>query len=88
VLPRIGQALARMGSSAYQYLPESVDEFPSYESLTERMQNAGLEQNHFRPLTFGTATLYVGVKPIHIGVSPQLLGSDARPKLIPERAAR
>jgi demethylmenaquinone methyltransferase/2-methoxy-6-polyprenyl-1,4-benzoquinol methylase len=91
VLPRIGQALARNGSSAYKYLPESVGEFPSYEALTERMKNAGLEQNHFTPLTFGAATLYIGVKPVRTGVLAEHLAhhpSDDRPKLIPQTAAR
>jgi demethylmenaquinone methyltransferase/2-methoxy-6-polyprenyl-1,4-benzoquinol methylase len=87
VLPRIGQALARNGSSAYQYLPESVDEFPSYEALTQRMRNAGLDQSHFTPLTLGTATLYIGVKPIHSGVSDRHVASDERPKLIGEPVA-
>lgn len=62
VLPRIGQALARNSSSAYNYLPESVGEFPCYEALTERMLAAGLQSARFYPLTFGIATLYVGVK--------------------------
>lgn len=62
VLPRIGQTLARNHSSAYEYLPESVGEFPAYERLTERMETAGLSKVRFYPLTFGIATLYVGVK--------------------------
>lgn len=88
VLPCIGQALARNPSSAYNYLPDSVNEFPSYESLTERMQNAGLEQNKFTPLTFGTATLYIGVKPIHKGTSAAHFAMAARPNPIAEPAAR
>jgi demethylmenaquinone methyltransferase/2-methoxy-6-polyprenyl-1,4-benzoquinol methylase len=62
VLPRIGQFLARNNSAAYDYLPSSVGEFPAYEALTARMENAGLQQVRFFPLTFGIATLYVGVK--------------------------
>ncbi len=62
VLPRIGQALARNNSSAYNYLPDSVSEFPDYEALVERMENAGIGQSRFIPLTFGIATLYLGVK--------------------------
>lgn len=62
VLPRIGQMLARNDSSAYNYLPDSVGEFPCYEKLTERMLDAGLSSAKFYPLTFGIATLYVGVK--------------------------
>lgn len=62
VLPRIGQWLARNDSSAYNYLPDSVGEFPCYEKLTERMLAAGLTTAKFYPLTFGIATLYVGRK--------------------------
>lgn len=62
VLPRIGQMMASNDSSAYNYLPDSVGEFPCYEALTERMLAAGLSQATFHPLTFGIATLYVGTK--------------------------
>lgn len=62
VLPRIGQMLARNDSSAYNYLPDSVGEFPCYEKLTVRMLEAGLSSAKFYPLTFGIATLYIGVK--------------------------
>lgn len=62
VLPRIGQWLARNDSSAYNYLPESVGEFPCYEQLTQRMQQAGCRWARFYPLTGGIATLYVGAK--------------------------
>ncbi len=62
VLPRIGQALARNNSAAYEYLPESVGGFYEYEQLTERMQAAGLGDVKYYPMTFGVATLYVGQK--------------------------
>ena len=62
VLPKIGQMMARNNSSAYNYLPESVGEFPCYEKLTERMLSAGLSTAKFYPLTFGIATLYLGTK--------------------------
>jgi demethylmenaquinone methyltransferase / 2-methoxy-6-polyprenyl-1,4-benzoquinol methylase len=62
VLPRIGQFLARNRSDAYNYLPESVGQFPQGEALAARMRGAGLERVRFYPLTFGVATLYVGEK--------------------------
>lgn len=65
VLPRVGQFLARNGNDAYHYLPASVGEFPSGEALAQRMRAAGLVEVRVRPLTFGVATLYVGVKPAH-----------------------
>lgn len=72
VLPHVGQALSRNGSSAYRYLPESVGEFPAYEALAERMRSAGLSQVAFQPLTLGIATMYLGIKP-----SPQLAASPS-----------
>lgn len=63
VLPRIGQLLARNSTAAYEYLPESVGQFPQGEALAERMRGAGLEVVCCSPLTLGVATLYVGVKP-------------------------
>ncbi len=63
VLPRIGQWMMRNNSAAYEYLPESVGEFPQYEQLVERMEVAGLVNVRFFPMTFGIATLYVGEKP-------------------------
>lgn len=62
VLPRIGQALSRNKYSAYSYLPQSVGEFPTYEALMERMEAAGLRDVRYHSMTFGVATLYVGVK--------------------------
>jgi demethylmenaquinone methyltransferase/2-methoxy-6-polyprenyl-1,4-benzoquinol methylase len=62
-LPLIGQLLSRSRESAYRYLPESVLKFPDYEALVARLQHNGLINVTFQPLTFGIATLYVGVKP-------------------------
>jgi demethylmenaquinone methyltransferase / 2-methoxy-6-polyprenyl-1,4-benzoquinol methylase len=64
VLPRIGQMFARNDKDAYRYLQKSVGQFPQGEQLTRRMQAAGLEQTRFRPLTFGVATIYTGIKPV------------------------
>ncbi len=62
ILPRIGQRLARNQTSAYEYLPASVGEFPEYEKLIECMQVAGMNSTRFHTLTFGIATLYLGNK--------------------------
>lgn len=62
VLPRVGQWLARNRQSAYNYLPQSVGEFPQREALAQRMQAAGLSQVRYYALSCGVATLYVGVK--------------------------
>ena len=62
VLPRVGQRLARNDHSAYEYLPQSVQEFPSGEALAEMMRQASLKDIRMYPMTFGVVTLYVGTK--------------------------
>lgn len=62
VLPLIGQAISRSKDNAYRYLPASVLEFPDGEALAERLRRCGLTEVRWYPLTFGIATLYVGVK--------------------------
>ncbi len=63
VLPRIGQVVSGSRDLAYEYLPQSVAEFPDGEELAGMMERAGLERVQFRPLTFGISTLYWGRKP-------------------------
>jgi demethylmenaquinone methyltransferase/2-methoxy-6-polyprenyl-1,4-benzoquinol methylase len=64
VLPRIGQLLARNSTAAYEYLPQSVGQFPQGEALAARMRAAGLDDVACYPLTLGVATLYVGTKAV------------------------
>jgi demethylmenaquinone methyltransferase/2-methoxy-6-polyprenyl-1,4-benzoquinol methylase len=63
VLPRIGQILARNKHSAYNYLPQSVAQFPEGQALASVMEASGLQGVTWKPLTFGVATLYHGSKP-------------------------
>ena len=63
VLPRLGQLFASNSEQAYDYLPQSVTEFPCGEELTKIMEECGMENVSFTPLTLGIATLYVGQKP-------------------------
>jgi demethylmenaquinone methyltransferase/2-methoxy-6-polyprenyl-1,4-benzoquinol methylase len=62
LLPRVGQALARNSQGAYNYLPQSVGQFPEGEDLLKRMQAAGLSSVRCHRFSFGIATLYVGEK--------------------------
>jgi demethylmenaquinone methyltransferase/2-methoxy-6-polyprenyl-1,4-benzoquinol methylase len=62
ILPCMGQMLAKNRERAYNYLPESVREFPREEVLAGRMRAAGLRRVEYHPFTFGIATLYVGEK--------------------------
>lgn len=62
VLPRIGQLFARNQQSAYEYLPQSVGEFPSGKALAAIMERCGLCDVRCTPLTLGVSTLYRGTK--------------------------
>jgi len=62
VLPWVGQVLARNRQGAYNYLPESVGEFPQGEALLEIMRMCGFNDVRQHSFTFGIATLYVGKK--------------------------
>lgn len=62
VLPRLGQLLARNNQAAYEYLPQSVGQFPYGKELASILEECGLKNVHWYPLTFGIATLYVGEK--------------------------
>lgn len=63
VLPKLGQLLVRNRQAAYEYLPQSVSEFPCGKDLTGIMEEAGLEKTSFKKLTGGIATVYIGYKP-------------------------
>lgn len=63
ILPKLGQLLVRNRQAAYEYLPQSVSEFPSGSQLTDIMEEAGLENTSFCKLTGGIATVYIGHKP-------------------------
>jgi len=62
ILPRLGQLLSRNSHQAYNYLPDSVSEFPYGERLATLMKECGLRSVRYTPLTFGIATLYIGEK--------------------------
>ncbi|MCP3178456.1 bifunctional demethylmenaquinone methyltransferase/2-methoxy-6-polyprenyl-1,4-benzoquinol methylase UbiE [Desulfuromonas sp. KJ2020] len=61
VLPFIGGLLSKR--SAYQYLPDSVLEFPDQQTFKGMMAEAGFTDLRHFDLTFGIATIYVGVRP-------------------------
>ena len=47
---------------AYSYLPESIAAVPQREQMTALMEQAGLTDCRYIPLTFGTCTIYLGRK--------------------------
>ncbi|MFO0976150.1 MAG: bifunctional demethylmenaquinone methyltransferase/2-methoxy-6-polyprenyl-1,4-benzoquinol methylase UbiE [Planctomycetaceae bacterium] len=65
ILPKLGQLLVRNRQAAYEYLPQSVSEFPCGSQLTGLMEEAGLVNTSYHPLTGGIATVYLGNKPSH-----------------------
>ena len=60
LLPFIGGLFSKR--SAYQYLPDSVLEFPSRDAFSAMMREAGFAQTEYYDLTFGIVTVYVGTK--------------------------
>jgi len=60
ILPAIGGLISK--HSSYQYLPDSVIEFPSQEDFSTMMADAGFQRIQYVDLTFGIATVYVGDK--------------------------
>ncbi len=57
LLPFIGKLISK-DSSAYAYLPASVERFPKPKAFLELLAQHGLIRGTVRPLTFGIATLY------------------------------
>jgi demethylmenaquinone methyltransferase / 2-methoxy-6-polyprenyl-1,4-benzoquinol methylase len=63
LLPRIGNAIS--GSSfAYQYLPESVQQFPGQKRLADMMKTVGFSNVGYYNLFGGVAALHLGEKRI------------------------
>jgi demethylmenaquinone methyltransferase/2-methoxy-6-polyprenyl-1,4-benzoquinol methylase len=63
VLPRIGGTLSP-DQGAYEYLPNSVAQFPDGVDFLERMGESGFDDLLWEPLTFGIASLYRGTVPL------------------------
>lgn len=61
ILPIIGGFVSRV-KHAYQYLPQSILEFPDSEEFVGLMKKAGFKDIRYDILTFGVVTVYVGIK--------------------------
>ena len=59
ILPWVGGLLSG-NRAAYEYLPTSVDGFPSPEGLLALMEDAGFFEVSYLPLTFGIVTIHRG----------------------------
>jgi demethylmenaquinone methyltransferase/2-methoxy-6-polyprenyl-1,4-benzoquinol methylase len=62
ILPKLGGLISGQ-SSAYSYLPASVERFPRPARMLQLIQNAGFTNAHWTSYTFGTAGLYRATKP-------------------------
>ena len=71
VLPRLGDlfSVGSRGTRAYQYLADSVMEFPDRSAFLELMRQAAMEELDYRLLSFGIAAIYVGKVPMGIGAA-------------------
>jgi demethylmenaquinone methyltransferase / 2-methoxy-6-polyprenyl-1,4-benzoquinol methylase len=61
ILPRIGTLISGV-RGPYEYLPASVQRFPSPQQMLARMQSVGFRTVSWTPYTFGIAGLYRGKK--------------------------
>lgn len=62
IIPWIGRSKSK-DPRAYSYLPESIAAVPQASAMTGIMSRAGFVRCAYRPMTFGTCTIYTGYKP-------------------------
>ncbi len=61
VLPKIAGLFSK-SSFAYDYLPNSVEQFPQTEAFTSILKKAGFRKAEYHPMTFETSILYIATK--------------------------
>jgi len=61
ILPKIASAFSK-NPAAYEYLADSIMNFPDPETFSRQMEEAGLVQVEKFPLDFGITYLHIGVK--------------------------
>lgn len=62
-MPLLGWLATKGDSSAYKYLLNGVNDFPSAESLKSEMHDLGFTQVSFERLTFGIVAIHTAKKP-------------------------
>jgi len=60
-IPKFG-AMVAGDEDSYQYLIESIRQFPSQDELKQRMQDIGFERVSYKNLSFGIAAIHSGYK--------------------------
>ena len=71
LIPKIGGLLTGQ-PLAYQYLADSIMDFPSPDDFTREMEEAGFVHTQYKKMTFGIAVLHMGEKPP--GLKPRVNG--------------
>ncbi len=61
IIPFVGRLVSK-DVRAYSYLPESIAAVPQGEDMLSLMRDAGFGNCDYRPLTFGTCTIYTAFK--------------------------
>ena len=61
VLPRIGRMVSK-DKSAYRYLPESVEHFPSGRGFIDELKAVGFNNCICKTVTFGVSSIYIARK--------------------------
>lgn len=61
ILPKIGKLVSK-DSSAYTYLPESVNAFPDGQDFLDILKKTGYKDVEWDPQTFGVSSIYTGTK--------------------------
>lgn len=62
LIPWLGRRISK-DPRAYSYLPESIEAVAQGEDMLALMREAGLTETRLYPMTFGTCSIYTGVKP-------------------------
>ena len=66
ILPLVGRVISKH-PSAYTYLPESVETFPSPEAFAQQLRDVGFGTVRAVSLTFGVVYMFVARKDPHVG---------------------
>ncbi len=61
ILPKVGGLISR-NYEAYQYLPDSIEEFLTTEMLVKELEAAGFEMKYVKSFSMGISTLLVAQK--------------------------
>ncbi|MBU8891638.1 MAG: bifunctional demethylmenaquinone methyltransferase/2-methoxy-6-polyprenyl-1,4-benzoquinol methylase UbiE [Bacteroidales bacterium] len=61
ILPVLGKIISK-DTSAYTYLPESVNQFPKRELFIKELEKVGFKDCTFKSLSFGIACIYSAIK--------------------------